>query len=175
MHKMQETSTHTSDLLNRLWEFTRGVEEDKDSVIQKALKMCKTFKVTPKLDVPAKKTAYNLFYNDMRETKEELKGVTVSKASAIISNEQKKVKANDKKMKKYRDLYEVKKQRCEEALQGYQEDHMDKVEIINLYKRRNKTGAKADQKRGAKAIEKTGSKTGAKTAAKVPGSSSLKR
>ena len=78
---------HTTTLLI----FTRGVKEDKDSFIQKALKMCSTFKVkplkTPKLDVPAKKTAYNLFYKDMRETNEELKGVTVSKTSAIISKE----------------------------------------------------------------------------------------
>ena len=58
--------------------------------------MFKTFKVkslkTPKLDVPAKKTAYNLFCKDMQETKEELKGVTVSKAIAIILKEWKKLK-----------------------------------------------------------------------------------
>ena len=90
IYKMPETTTHTTALLNTLWEFTRGVE-DKGSFIQKALKVYKTFKVkslkTPKLDVPAKKTAYNLFYKDMRETNEELKGVTVSKTSAIISKE----------------------------------------------------------------------------------------
>ena len=106
---------HTIALLNTLWEFTRGVEGDKDSFIQKALKVCKTFKVkslkTPRLDVPAKKTTYYLFFKDMRETKKELKGVAVSKASATISKEWKKVKASDKKMKKYRDLYEVEKQR----------------------------------------------------------------
>ena len=77
--------------LNTLWEFTRGAEEDRDSFIQKALEVCKAFKVqslkTPKLDVPAKKPAYNLFYKDMREAKEELKGVTVSQVSAIISKE----------------------------------------------------------------------------------------
>ena len=92
--KMPETSMHTTALLNTLWKFTRGVEDDKDSFTQKELKICKTFKVkplkTPKLDVPAKKTAYNLFYKDMRETNEELKGVTVSKASAIILKEWKK-------------------------------------------------------------------------------------
>ena len=38
-------------------------------------------------------------------------------------------------MKKYRDLYEVEKLRYKEALQRYQEDHMDEVEIINLQKR----------------------------------------
>ena len=42
--------------------------------MQKALKVCKTFKVkslkTFKLNVPAKKTAYNLFCKDMRETNE---------------------------------------------------------------------------------------------------------
>ena len=51
---------HTTALLNTHWEFTRGVEDDKGSFIQKVLKVCKTFKVkslkTPKLDVPAKKT-----------------------------------------------------------------------------------------------------------------------
>ena len=46
----------------------------------------------------------------MQETNEELKGVTVSKASAIISKEWKKVEASDKKMKKYRDFYKVEKQ-----------------------------------------------------------------
>ena len=85
-------------------EVTRGVEDDKNSFIQKALKVFKTFKVnslkTHKLDVPAKKTAYNLFCKDMREAKEELKGVPVSKANAIILKEWKKVKASDKKMKK---------------------------------------------------------------------------
>ena len=125
--KMPETSMHTTISLI----LTRGVEEDKDSFIQKTFKVCNIFKVkslkTPKLDVPAKKTAYNLFYKDMRETKEELKGVTVSKASAIISKEWKKVKASDKKMKNYRDLYEVEKQWYEEALQRYQEDHKGKL------------------------------------------------
>ena len=70
---MRETSVHTTTLLNTLWEFTRGKKDDKDSFIQKALKVCRTFKVmslkTPRLDVPAKKTAYNFFYKDMRETK----------------------------------------------------------------------------------------------------------
>ena len=83
---MSEINMHKY-FLNRLWEFTRRVEEERDILIQKALKVCKAFKVkslkTPKLDVPAKKTAYNA----MRETKEELKGVTVSQASAIISKE----------------------------------------------------------------------------------------
>ena len=41
-------------------------------------------------------------------------------------------------MKKYKDLYEEKKQRREEALQRYQEDHMDEMEIINLRKMCNK-------------------------------------
>ena len=97
---------HTAVLLNTFWELTRGVERDKDSFIQKALKVCKTFKVnclkTPKLDVPAKKTAYNPFYKDIQETKVELKGIAFSKASATISKEWKKTKASDKKMKKYR-------------------------------------------------------------------------
>ena len=37
-------------------------------------------------------------------------------------------------MKKYKDLYEEEKQRHEEALQRYQEDHVDKMEIINFTK-----------------------------------------
>ena len=88
---MSKTSMHTTALLNTLWEFTRRVEEDKDGFIKKALKVLKTLKVkclkTSKLDVPAKKTAYNLFCKKMRETKETLKGVTISKASAIVSKE----------------------------------------------------------------------------------------
>ena len=93
MNKMSEVNMHKY-FLNKLWEFTRGVEEDKDSFMQKALKKCKTFKVkslkTLKLDVPAKKTAYNLFCKDIQETKEELQGITVSKANAIISKGWKK-------------------------------------------------------------------------------------
>ena len=61
--------------LNTLWEFTRG-KEDKDIFIQKTLKVCKVFKAnplkTPKLDVPSKKTAYNLFCKDIRKIKKEL-------------------------------------------------------------------------------------------------------
>ena len=61
--------------LNTLWEFT-GVKEDKDIFIQKALKVCKIFKVkslkTPKSDVPSKKTAYSLFCKDIQKTKKEL-------------------------------------------------------------------------------------------------------
>ena len=57
---MSEINMHKY-FLNTLWEFTSRVEEDKDSFIEKALKVCKTFKVkslkTPKFDVPAKKTA----------------------------------------------------------------------------------------------------------------------
>ena len=37
-------------------------------------------------------------------------------------------------MKKYRDLYEAEKQQYEEALQNYQEDHMDEVEISTYTK-----------------------------------------
>ena len=105
--------------LNTLWEYTGG-EEDKDNFIQKALKVCKVFKVrplkTPKLDAPSKKTAYNLFYKDIRKMKKELDSIPVSKASAIISMEWKKVKASEKKMNKYKDLYKEEKRRHEEAL-----------------------------------------------------------
>ena len=114
--------------LNTLWEFTGG-KENKVNFIQTALKVCKVFKLkplkTPKADVPSKRTAYNLFCKDIRKTKKELQIVPVSKASAIISKEWKKVKASEKKMKKYKDLYEEEKQGHEEALQRYQEDHMD--------------------------------------------------
>ena len=105
--------------LNTLWEFTGG-KEDKDNFIQKALKVWKVFKVkplnTPKPDVPSRKTVYNLFCKDIRKVKKELQGVPVSKASVIMSKEWKKVKASEKKIKKYKDLYKEKKQRHEEAL-----------------------------------------------------------
>lgn len=85
--------------LNTLWEFTRRVEEEKDSFIQKPFKVCKTFKVkslkSPKLDIPVKKTPYNFFCKDMQETK--LKGATVSQASAIISKVWEKVKVSNEK------------------------------------------------------------------------------
>ena len=80
--------------LNTLWEFTGG-KEDKGNFIQKALKVCKVFKVNPlktlKPDVPSKKTAYNLFCKDIRKIKKELQGVPLSKASAIISREWKRL------------------------------------------------------------------------------------
>ena len=48
------------NFLNTLWEITGG-KEDKDNFIQKAIKVCKAFKVkllkTPKSDVPSKKIA----------------------------------------------------------------------------------------------------------------------
>ena len=136
--------------LNTLWEFT-GVKKDKDNFIQKELKVCKVFKVKPlttlKLDVPSKKTVYNLFCKDIRKTNKELQGVPVSKASAIISKEWKKFKASEKKMKKYKDLYAEEKQRHEEALQRYQEDHTDEMGIINLYKTCNKKARKVSLKK----------------------------
>ena len=134
-------SVNTQKFLNTLWEFTR-VKEDKENFIQKALKVCKVFKVkplkTPKPDIPSKKTAYNLFCREIRKTKKELQGVPVSKASAIISKKWKKVKASGKKMKKYKELYEEEKQRHEVALERYQEDPADEMEIINLHKKCNK-------------------------------------
>ena len=60
----------------------------------------------------------------------------------------------------------MEKQRYEEALQRYQEDHMDKVEIINLHNRCNKTSANTETKRCAKV--KAGSITGAEAASKAP-------
>ena len=111
------------NFLNMFWEVSVG-KEIKDNFIQKALKVCKVFKVKPlrktKPDVPSKKTAYNLFYKDIRKIKEELQGDPVSKASAIISEVLKKVKASDTKMEKHRDLHGEEKQQHEEALQRYQ-------------------------------------------------------
>ena len=93
---------------------------------------------TPRLDASSRKTTYNLFSKDIRKIKKELQGVPVSKASAIILKEWEKVNASDKKMKKYRDLYQKEKRRHEETVQRYQEDHMDEMEIINLLKRCNR-------------------------------------
>ena len=104
---------------------------------------------TPRPDVPSKKTAYNLFWKDIRKIKKGLQGVPVSKASAIILKEWKKVKASEKKMKKYKDLYEEENQRREEALQRYQEDHMDEMEISSLHKRCNKKARKVSQPKKA--------------------------
>ena len=75
-------------------------------------------------------------------------------------------------MKKYIDLYEVEKQRYEEALQRYQEDHLDQVEIISQHKRCNKTetkkGAKAKARTDSKVESKNGAKAGANIASKDP-------
>ena len=90
---------------------------------------------TPKPVAPSKKTAYNLFCKEIRKTKKELQDN--SKASTIISKEWKKVKASEKKKKKYKELYKGEKQR-HEPLQRYQEDHADEMEIIKLHKKCNK-------------------------------------
>ena len=84
-----------------------------------------------------------------------MKGVPISKVSAIISKEWERVMVSSKKMKKYRGLYEKEKRRHEEALQRYQEDHVDEMEIINLHKRWNNTDVKAATKTGAEAAKKT--------------------
>ena len=142
--------------LNTLWKFTRG-KEDKGNFIQKALKVCRVFKVkplkTPKPDVPTKKTAYNLFCKDIRKLKKELQSVPVSKASGIISKEWKKVKTSNKKIKKYKELYEEEKRQHEEALQRYQEDHMDEMEIISLHKRCNKKARRVSQPKKASGLD----------------------
>ena len=52
-------------------------------------------------------------------------------------------------MKKYKDLYEEEKRRHEEALQRYQEDHMDEMGIINIHKRCNKRARKVPQPKKA--------------------------
>ena len=48
-------------------------------------------------------------------------------------------------MKKYKDLYEEEKQRHEKALQRYQEDHADEMEIVSLHKKCNKKDRKVLQ------------------------------
>ena len=48
-------------------------------------------------------------------------------------------------MKKYKDLYVEEKSQHEQALQRYQEDNMDEMEIISLHKRCNKKSRKASQ------------------------------
>ena len=93
----------------------------------------------PKLDVPSKKTIHNLLCKDIRKMKKELQSVSVSKVSAIVSKHWKKVKDSNKKMKKYKDIYEKEKRRHEEAQQKCQENHVDEMEIINLHKKCNKT------------------------------------
>ena len=55
-------------------------------------------------------------------------------------------------MKKYKELYEEEKRWHEEALQRYQEDHMDEMQIISLHK--GCTKVKAATKTGAKAARK---------------------
>ena len=49
-------------------------------------------------------------------------------------------------MKKYKDFYKEEKQWHEEALQRYQKDHADEMEIINLHKKCNKKAWKVSQK-----------------------------
>ena len=51
-------------------------------------------------DVPSKKKTYNLLCKDIQKAKKELQGVPVSKASAIILKECKKVKASKKNFTK---------------------------------------------------------------------------
>ena len=53
-------------------------------------------------DVPSRKKTYNLLCKDIQKAKKELQGVPVSKASAIILKECKKVKASKKNFTKER-------------------------------------------------------------------------
>ena len=96
-----------------------------------------------------------MFCKDIRKIKKELRGVPVSKTRAIISKEWEKVKASNKKMKKYRDLYEEEKRTYEEALQRYQEDHMDEMEIINLLKSCNNKVRKIARPKNAPKLSKS--------------------
>lgn len=69
---MPKVNMH-KNLLITLWELNRYGKEEQNSIIQRAVKVCKTFEVKsltrPKLHVPAKKIAYSLFYEDIREKK----------------------------------------------------------------------------------------------------------
>ena len=80
---------------------------------------------TPKHNVSLRKTGYNLFCKDIRKIKKELLGVPVSKANAIISEEWKKVKASDKKMKSKETF--TKKRNDDMKRQRYQEGHMNEM------------------------------------------------
>ena len=90
-------------------------------------------------DVPSRTKTYNLLCKDIQKAKKELQGVPVSKASAIILKECKKVKASKK------NFYEGEKKRHEEALQRCQEDHADEMEITKLLKKCNKKNRKVLQ------------------------------
>ena len=57
-------------------------------------------------------------------------------------------------MKKYKDLYKEQKQRHEEELQRYQEDHIDELEIINLLKKCNKKARKVSKPKKASGSNK---------------------
>ena len=48
-------------------------------------------------------------------------------------------------MKKYKELYEEEKQRHQETLKRYQEDHADDMEIIKLHKKCNRKDRKVSQ------------------------------
>ena len=83
-----------------------------------------------------------------------MQGVPVSKARAIILKEWKEVMTRDKKMKKYKEMYEEEKRLHEVVLQRYQEDHMDKMETIRVCKRRNKKARKVSQPKKASGSHK---------------------
>ena len=105
-----------------------------------------------------------------------MQGVPVSKARAIISKEWKKVMARDKKMKKYKEVYEEEKRLHEVGLQRYQEDHMDEMEIFRLHKRRNKKTRKVSQPKkvsGSDELKKASASPKSNKPKKVSGSPGL--
>ena len=135
------SETNMQNFLITLWEFTAG-KEDK----------------------------YNFFCKDIRKIKKELQGVPVSKASAIILKEWKKVKDSNKKIKKYRYLYEEEKRRNEEAPQPKKAPKLPKS---NEPKKASKSpqfidDPSEDEKRPKKASGSgNGKKTTTKTGKKV--------
>ena len=58
-------------------------------------------------------------------------------------------------MKKYKELYKEEKQRYEDALRRYQEDHMGEMKIIKLLKRCNKKARKVSQPKKASGSPKS--------------------
>ena len=131
-------------VLSTPWEFPRGVEEDQDRFIQKAVKVCINFELRS-LSLTSKfgslsltsmfhQRRLSIFLQRYARANKELMSATLSQVSAKISSEWKNVKDTDKKMEKYSEIYEVEKQRYEEAPQIYQEDHMVEAEVISPQK-----------------------------------------
>ena len=120
---------------------------------------------THKLDVPADKTACNFFTKICQRQKKSCR-VWVFPRHVLLY--WKNGASDSKKMENYRDLYEVEKQRYDEALQRCQEYHMDEVDIVSPHKWWKKTVAKTTTKASTKAGARKVTKTNAKGVEKAP-------